>query len=111
MSGDITPFPSHPAVRLTMFFDAHDHDLHGSLLVHLMARARQMEIAGATALEGFKGYGVSGATHERGALRDEAPIMMIIVESAERIDSYLAATLDLTANVLITLTNVDVVEL
>jgi PII-like signaling protein len=93
-----------------MFFDAHDHDLRGSLLVHLMARARHMEMAGATALEGYQGYGASGKVHATGALRDEAPVMMIIVDSAERIDAFLAETRELTTKVLLTLTDVDVVQ-
>lgn len=110
MSDAANPMRTRRAVRLTMHFDVHDHDHRGSLLVHLMARARQMEMAGATALEGYQGYGASGETHASGALRDDAPVMMIIVDRAERIDAFVEATRDLTANVLLTLTDVDVVE-
>jgi PII-like signaling protein len=110
VTSDATPRRTHAAVRLAMYFDARDRDGRGSLLVHLMARARHLEMRGATAREGYEGFGASGRTHTKGALRDEAPVVVLLVDSAERVDAFLAQARDLTENVLVTLTNVDVVE-
>jgi PII-like signaling protein len=104
-------FVTYPAKRLTMLFGARDHDHHGSLLVHLMQRARKAKLAGATAFEAYEGYGASGRIRKTHALSDDAPIMIIIIDRAEPIEAFLLDAADLLVNVLVTVVDVEVVEL
>lgn len=110
-SSDSSAFTTYPAKRLTILFSARDHDHHGSLLVHLMKRARQVKLAGATAFEAYEGYGSSGQTHRAHSLGDDAPVTIIIVDRAERIDAFLRETADLLNDVFVTVVDVEVVEL
>jgi PII-like signaling protein len=105
------PFPTHHAQRLTILFGARDHDHHGSLLVHLIKRARRAKLAGATAFEAYEGYGASGQVHRTHSLSDDAPVTIIIVDRPERIRAFLKDAADLLENVLVTVVDVEVVEL
>jgi PII-like signaling protein len=112
MTDDVTPlFPTYAAQRLTMLLRVRDHDHHGSLLVHLMQRARRNKVAGATAFEAFEGFGGSKQIHRTHSLSDDAPVTLVIVDRPERIESFLKDAAELLNNVLITVTDVRVVEL
>lgn len=104
-------FPTYSAKRLTMFLGVRDHDHHGSLLVHLMQRAHKARLAGATAFEALEGYGVSGQMHKTHTLSDDAPIMIVIVDREEPIEAFLRDAAELLVNVLVTVVDVQVVEL
>jgi hypothetical protein len=94
-----------------MVFSVRRHDHHGSLLVHLMQRARRAKLAGATAFEAFEGYGSSGEIHRTRSLSDDAPVTLIIVDRPERIDAFLEDVADMLSDVFVTVVDVDVVEL
>lgn len=104
-------FVTYPAKRLTMFFGVRDHDHHGSLLVHLMQRAHKARLAGATAFEALEGYGASGQVHKTHAMSDDAPVMIVIIDRAEPIEAFLRDAAELLVNVLVTVVDVQVVEL
>jgi hypothetical protein len=94
-----------------MLFSMRDHDHHGSLLVHLMQRARRIKLAGATAFEAHEGYGASGHFHQTHSLSDDAPVTLVLVDRPERIDAFLHEAADLLTNVFVTMVDVEVVEL
>jgi hypothetical protein len=104
-------FPTRSAKRLTILLGARDHDHHGSLYVHLIQRARKANLAGATAFEAFEGYGTSGEIHRTHSISNDAPMSVVIVDRAEKIDAYLQDAADLLKNVVITMTDVEIVEL
>ena len=104
-------FPTHSAKRLTILLGARDHDHHGSLYVHLIQRARKVNLAGATAFEAYEGYGNSGQIHRTHSISNDAPMSIVIIDRAERIDAYLRDAADLLENVVITMTDVEIVEL
>lgn len=104
-------FASHPAQRLTILLGARDHDHHGSLVVHLLQRARRAGLAGATAIEAYEGYGSSGNVHRTRALTVDSPVVILIVDQADRIQSFLRENADLLSDVLVTVSDVSVVEI
>lgn len=104
-------FPTYRAQRLTLIFGARDHDHHGSLLVHLLQRARRDKLAGATAFEAVEGYGRSGRMHRTRSLSDDAPVMVVMVDRPERIKAFLEEVSDMLNDVLVTVVDVDVVVL
>lgn len=104
-------FPTYRAKRVTMILRVRDHDHHGSLLVHLMQRARKAKVAGATAFEAHEGYGHSGRIHRTHSISDDAPVTLVIIDRVERVDAFLVDATDLLKNVLVTVSDVDVIEL
>ena len=59
----------------------------------IVVKAREMHIAGATVLRGGLGYGHSSQLHTSKILRlsDDLPLVIEIVDSAEKIDAFLPA--------------------
>lgn len=103
--------PTHRAQRLTILLRARDHDHHGSLYVHILQRARKSKIAGATVFEAFEGYGAAGQIRKTHSLSDDAPVSIVIVDRPERIELFLADAASLLRNVVMTIADVEVVEL
>ena len=103
--------PSHPAKRLSLLLSVHDHERHGSLAVHILQRARRAGLAGATAFEGIEGFGGSGRVHRTHLLSDDAPVTIVIVDLPDRIDAFVRDAADLLDRVLMTVDEIDVVEL
>lgn len=110
MTTEPATFPTHPATRLTLWFGARDHDHHGSLLVHIMQRARSAGLAGATAFEAHEGFGGSRHLHRTHVISDDAPIVIVVVDERSRIESFLETSRDLLRNVVVTMSDVTVVE-
>ncbi len=104
-------FSSHPAKRVTILLSVHDHTRHGSLMVQLLQRAKRCKLAGATAFKAQEGYGASGRRHRTHIVSDDAPITVVIVDHPERIDAFLGALEGLLDDVLVTVEDIEVVEL
>lgn len=99
---------TYPGLRVTFFFSARAADHHGSLLVHLFQRARRAKLAGATAFEALEGYGASGGLHRHHALTDDAPVMVIMVDRRDRIETFLADLGGVADKMTIMVSDVDV---
>jgi uncharacterized protein len=110
MSAEST-FRSHGAQQLTILLTAHDQSGHGSLTGELLRRARRVGVRGATAVGGMEGFGASRQLHRTHLLGTDAPMAIVLVDSAERIEEFLQAARDLLGDALVTLSDVDVVEL
>jgi uncharacterized protein len=104
-------YPTKPAKRLTILLRARDHDHHGSLYVHILQRARKMKLAGATAFEAYEGYGAAGQIHRTHSLSNDVPVSVVIVDRSERIDAFLSEAADLLGHVVMTITDVEIVDL
>lgn len=113
MTGPPAPsaFPGTPARRLTVLLSARDRSGHGSLMVELLKRARQADLAGATAFEADAGFGSSGRLHRPRLLSKDNPVAVVIVDQPERIDRFVAETGDLLSGVLVVVEDVEVVDL
>lgn len=110
-STDESRFPTRPAKRVTMALATRDHVRHGSLMVKILQRARNAGLAGATVLEAQEGYGTSGHAHRAHLLSNDAPVTIVLVDQPDRIDAFLDGNEDLLRGVLVTVSDVDVVEL
>jgi len=51
----------------------------------IIAKCREMQIAGATVFRGLEGYGETGELHTAHLVRHDQPIVITIVDSAENI--------------------------
>jgi len=51
----------------------------------IVARCRELGIAGATVLAGVEGYGETAALHHAHLLRNDRPVVITVIDSVEKI--------------------------
>lgn len=78
----------------------------------IILKAREMGIAGATMLRGLMGYGAASRIHTAKILRlsEDLPIVVEIVDSAEKINALLPTVEEMVQEGLVTLENVRVLQ-
>jgi PII-like signaling protein len=99
------------AERLTIFVGETDQAGRRPLYTEIVERAHEAGLAGATVLRGIEGFGASSHIHTTRILRlsEDLPVVIVIVDTTERIDSFLASLDDLIAEGLVVREQVDVV--
>jgi uncharacterized protein len=107
----VPEFPSHRARRLSILFSVRDHAHHVSLAMELLKRARRSGLAGATIFQADEGYGASGRIHRQHLLSDDAPLIMVAVDRVDRVDEFLGDVADILGDVLVTVVDVEVIDL
>ena len=80
-----------PASRLTVFIGEADQWRHRPLYTEIVHRAHQAGLAGTTVLRGIEGYGASSRvhTHRLVSLSTDLPVVVVIVDTQDRIDAFL----------------------
>lgn len=98
--------------RLTIFIDETDHHGHTPLATELVQRAHQAGLAGASVFRGVEGFGASNHLHTTRilSLSNDLPIVVIIVDSAERIGAFLPTLDELITEGLVIVDDVEVVK-
>src|SRR2546429_7790055 len=98
------------SMLLRIFIGESDRWNHKPLYEALVLKAREMHLGGATVLRGPMGFGHSSRMHTAKILRlsEDLPLVVEIVDSAEKIDAYLAAIDPMMGSGLITLEKVQV---
>ena len=81
----------HDAVLLRVFIGESDRWHHQPLYEAIVLKAREMHLAGATVLRGPMGFGKSSRLHTAKILRlsMDLPMIIEIVDSEEKIQSFL----------------------
>jgi hypothetical protein len=81
----------HDAMLLRIFLGESDRWHHQPLYEAIVLKAREMQMAGATVLRGPMGYGKSSRLHTTKILRlsFDLPLVIEIVDSEEKINSFL----------------------
>jgi PII-like signaling protein len=77
----------------------------------LVLRAREMGLAGATMLRGLMGYGAASRIHTAKILRlsEDLPVLVEIVDSPEKIASFLPVIDEMVKEGLVTLERVQII--
>jgi hypothetical protein len=103
---------SKKAMRLRIYIG--EDDRHGSqpLYQAIVRRARSQHLAGATVLRGPMGYGQSSRLHTAKILRlsEDLPIVIEIIDSADKINAFLTKLDQMNINGLMTLDPVQVLR-
>ncbi len=101
-----------PAERITIFVGETDQHHHKPLYTEIVHRAHAAGRAGATVLRGIEGYGASNHVHTARILRlsEDLPVVIVIVDTQERIDAFLPQLDDLISEGLVVRESVDVVK-
>jgi PII-like signaling protein len=102
----------HDAVLLRIFIGESDHWEHKPLYEAIVLKARERHLAGATVLRGPMGFGKSSRLHTAKILRlsVDLPLVIEIVDSDEKIQSFLTELDKMMGGGLVTLEKVKVLE-
>ena len=82
------------------------------LHLHIVTRAQEMGLAGATVLRGLEGFGAHSRLHTARILRlsEDLPLVIEIVDRKDRIDRFLEELDDCVDEGLITLEDVKIIR-
>ena len=100
------------ALLLRIFF-GEDDKLEGRPLYEaIVLKAREMHLAGATVLRGPMGFGASSRLHTTKILRlsEDLPLVIEIIDSEEKIQSFLPVLDRMMSSGLVTLEKVQVLQ-
>ncbi len=102
----------HDAVLLRIFLGESDRWEHKPLYEAIVLKARELHLAGATVLRGPMGFGKSSRLHTAKILRlsMDLPLVIEIVDSEEKVQSFLPVLDQMMGGGLVTLENVKVIE-
>jgi PII-like signaling protein len=97
---------------LRIFIGESDHWQGKPLYEAIILKAREMGIAGATMLRGLMGYGAASRIHTAKILRlsEDLPIVVEIVDNAEKIEALLPVIQEMVQEGLVTLERVRVIQ-
>lgn len=100
------------ALLLRIFIGESDRHQHRPLYEAIVLKAREMHLAGATVLRGPMGFGKSSRLHSAKILRlsEDLPLIIEIVDSEEKIRSFLPELDSLIGGGLVTLEKVQVID-
>lgn len=99
-----------PAKRITVFVGESDTFGHRPLATEIVHRAHAAGLAGATVVRGVEGFGASNHIHTSRilSLSDDLPMMVFIIDSAERVDAFLPQLAELVSEGLVIVEDVEV---
>ena len=100
------------AVLLRIFIGESDRYEHRPLYEAIVLRARELHLAGATVLRGPMGFGKSSHLHTAKILRlsMDLPIVIEIVDSAEKVNAFLPVLDKMMGGGLVTLERAKVIQ-
>lgn len=100
------------AVLLRIFIGESDRWHHQPLYEAIVLKAREMHLAGATVLRGPMGFGKSSRLHTAKILRlsMDLPLVIEIVDSEEKIQSFLPVLNEMMGGGLLTMEKVNVID-
>lgn len=101
------------SARMVRIYVGESDKWHGQpLYMAILLKAREMGLAGATVLRGLAGYGAHIRIHTANILRlsEDLPMVIEIVDSAEKIESFLPVLDEMVQEGLIVLWDVKVVK-
>jgi PII-like signaling protein len=100
------------AVLLRIFIGESDRHQHRPLYEAIVLKARELELAGATVLRGPMGFGKSSHLHTAKILRlsMDLPIVIEIVDTAQKINAFLPVLDEMMGGGLVTLERMKVIR-
>jgi len=102
----------YESVLLRIFIGERDKHHHAPLYEAIVLAARERHMAGATVLRGPLGYGASSRLHTAKILRlsDDLPVVIEIVDSEEKTNSFLPVLEEMMSSGLVTMEKVKVLQ-
>lgn len=101
---------TQPAKLLRIHFAEHDKYEGQSLYEAVVQKCRDMSIAGATVFRGLEGYGESAEIHRAHLITHDQPIVVTIIDSAEKIGQLLPVLEEMIDTGVMALSDVEVLR-
>lgn len=103
---------SGPSRRLSIFIGETDQYHHTPLYHEIVARAKEAGLAGASVFRGIEGFGATSRIHTTRilSLSEDLPLVVIIVDTAEKIEAFLPRLDELIAEGLVIIDDVEVIK-
>ena len=101
---------AYPAKLLRIHISEGDRFQGKPLYEAIVARCRELKIAGATVLRGLEGYGESAEMHRSHLARRDQPILISIVDSPDNLARLVPAVEEMMDTGLIAVSDVQVVR-
>jgi hypothetical protein len=103
---------AQPARRLTVLVGETDQWHHKPLFLEIVHRAHAAGLAGATVVRGVEGYGATSHIHTVRllSLSEDLPVMVVVVDTAERIEAFLPELDELLTGGVATIEDVELVR-
>lgn len=100
------------AILLRIFFGEDDKFNNRPLHEAIVLKARELQLGGATVLRGHVGFGHSSRIHTTKILRlsQDLPVVVEIVDSQSKIDSFLPVLDEMMTSGLVTIEKVQVLQ-
>jgi PII-like signaling protein len=100
------------AQRLTIIVGDSSHWHHKPLFTEIVHRAHQAGLAGATVLHGIEGFGATSRIHTSRilSLSEDLPVVIIIIDSHDRIHDFLPQLDELVGEGLVILDDCQVIR-
>ena len=100
------------AKRLTIVVGESDRHHHHALYEEIVQRAQAAGLAGCTVLRGVEGFGASRTLHTTHvlSLSDDLPVVLVVVDSPDRIEAFLPGLDELITEGLVIIDDVEVVR-
>ena len=100
------------ARRLTIYIGEQDKWDHKPLATEIVQRAQQAGLAGATVLRGVEGFGASHHLHTTRilSLSNDLPMVIVIVDAAERVDAFVPQLDELITEGLVVIEDIEVIR-
>ncbi|MFD2474801.1 DUF190 domain-containing protein [Amycolatopsis silviterrae] len=97
------------ALRLSIFLGEGDNWRHRPTYVEIVHRAHKAGLAGASVLRGIEGYGASSHIHTQHVfmLKEHLPLLVVIVDSEEKIRAFLDRLDDLEISGLVVVDEIE----
>jgi PII-like signaling protein len=102
--------PDYPARLLRIHVSEGDRFQGKPLYEAIVAKCREMRIAGATVFRGLEGYGESAEIHKWRPARHDQPILITIVDSADNLSRLVPVVEEMMDTGLMALSDVRVVR-
>lgn len=102
---------SGPARKLTVIVDEDAMAGHRPIYTEIVRRAHDLGLSGASVFRGIEGFGATGTVHTNRilSLTEKLPVLVVIVDTAERIEQFLPQLDDLDVRGLVTVEDVEVI--
>jgi uncharacterized protein len=100
-----------PAMRLSIYLGESDQWHHRPVYTEIVHRAHAAGLAGASVLRGIEGYGASSRIHTTRllSLSEDLPVVIVIVDSHDKIDAFLPELDELITEGLVIMDPVEVI--
>ena len=102
--------PGYPAKLLRIHISEGDRFQGKPLYEAIVAKCREMKIAGATVFRGLEGYGESAEMHRSHLARHDQPIVIAIVDTADNLSSLVPVVEEMMDTGLMAVSEVRVVR-